>query len=216
MLYHIDDLGSTRKLIRKNRKIESAKFRFFTTSCDPRSNRTFYMIAIPTSKFNGVLNTYQSVENLVAETDGDLVAECEVRIHDEESKRFIYSDVKQIIGNDDATYKELSKVYVYPEYRGCKLGKYFVKTISEYAAFKDILMTEAGALKKEYPEDPGDDKCAEIASQIAAFYEKCGYVSVNDFSKFETKEALVYVNQASAIPLINFYKRNHMDPMFSN
>ena len=218
MISNIENLAFT-KLIKNTENEENTEFRFFVTDLrnfSSYSNRNFYMIAIPTKKFNGVLNTYLSIDDLIKKSNCDIVAECTIMTHKSLSTSFIYKDVECIMNDHDIICKELGNTYVYPKYRGYGLGKYFVKIISEYVSSKGVLVTKAGALIKEYPNDPGDKKCGEIADKVSKFYEKCGFVSINDFCQFERTHALMYVNQVSAIPLINFYKRNHMNPMFSN
>lgn len=205
MLYHIKELDEERI----DRKYIPLRIKFFSSRKSGSQPMNIYMIGIPTTKYRGVLDKYSDLNELVNGIDSILIAEATIITHNINSKSssFIFSDICEIMNYDEkVAYKELSDLYVYPEFRSFGFGKQFCEKVSKYISNGNVLFTNTGASMKEFKNDPGEDKCHKIADELALFFEKCGYVSINDYSQFDCHHSLIYLNDITALPVINFYK----------
>ena len=147
----------------------------------------------------------------------DLIGECSIC---RDANGFIIDDAKVIMNDNEnsPTYKsyiyyQFGELYIYPEFRDQYFGSYLCKTVCNNIEMRHssislhpVIVTKAGALIKEYPNQPSDEECKKIGDKIAKFYCEVGFVSTDDFNKFDTGHGLMYVNKTTAIPLINFYK----------
>lgn len=141
---------------------------------------------------------------------GELVAECSL-LNTTNDHSFINNDLHMILSYTDSMVKykfiELDDLYVYPEYRNNGFARMLINEIFDNAIMKNCLVYVcAGALVKEYPEEPDIIELKRIANSLAKFYEKIGFISINDICYFESKHALLRLNEESARLLINYYK----------
>ena len=86
---------------------------------------------------------------------------------------------------------EIHSVYVNPEERNKGIGS---KLIKELIDMNDdaMIIASAAALKLEYPEEPSDERIAEIVESIRPFYEKNGFIDINALNIYESKIPFLY------------------------
>lgn len=112
-----------------------------------------------------------------------------------------YADIKE------ADIIMIDSIYVEPELRSKGLAKEMLKYLAN--AFKDsLIFTQCVALQKEYPDCPTDDQIQEIVADSMSYFIMNGFTSINDYSCFETREAMIYVNDA-AEPIIKYVCKLH-------
>lgn len=100
----------------------------------------------------------------------------------------------------------IDSLYVKPELRSSGLAKEMLKFITHY--HESLIFTQCVALQKEYPECPDEDKIQEIIAGAMSYFIMNGFTSINDYSCFENREAMIYVNKI-AKPIIEYTCKLH-------
>lgn len=101
----------------------------------------------------------------------------------------------------------IDQIYVKPELRSKGLAKNMINTL--IINYKDsLIFTQCVALQKEYPECPDEDKIQEIIAGAMSYFIMNGFTSTNDYSCFENREAMIYVND-TAKPIIDYICKLH-------
>lgn len=101
----------------------------------------------------------------------------------------------------------IDQIYVKPELRSKGLAKNMINTlIINYT--DSLIFTQCVALQKEYPECPDEDKIQEIIAGAMSYFIMNGFTSINDYSCFENREAMIYVND-TAKPIIDYICKLH-------
>lgn len=90
-------------------------------------------------------------------------------------------------------FVEITDIFVNPKDRYKGIGSDLIKGIVEECSDKAILVA-VGASTKEYPEEPSDDDKIKITNEVVKFYEKNGFVDVNELiAGYEFKRAMIYI-----------------------
>ena len=101
----------------------------------------------------------------------------------------------------------IDQIYVKPELRTKGIAKNMINTlIINY--YNSLIFTQCVPLQKEYPECPTDDQIQEIIAEAMCFFIMNGFTSINDYSCFENREAMIYVNKI-AKPIIEYTCKLH-------
>lgn len=101
----------------------------------------------------------------------------------------------------------IDQIYVKPELRSKGLAKNMINNL--IINYKDsLIFTQCVALQKEYPECPDEDKIQEIIAGAMSYFIMNGFTSINDYSCFENREAMIYVND-TAKPIIDYVCKLH-------
>lgn len=141
---------------------------------------------------------------------GELIAECQLsNVTNDHSVMVDSLNMLTSYSNDLVSYKyiELSNLYVYPEFRNRGFANMFINNLFNNIIMRNCLVYVcAGASNKEYPEEPDIIRLCKIANDLAKFYEKIGFISINDICDFMSKHALLKYDEQSARILINYYK----------
>lgn len=86
----------------------------------------------------------------------------------------------------------ITEVYVNKEYRMQYYGQELVHTLTDQFSDSAIIL-RAGALIEEYPEEPKDEELNIIILRLISFFNKCGFVSINEYCGFENSEAMLFI-----------------------
>lgn len=90
---------------------------------------------------------------------------------------------------------EIYDIWVEPHLRNMGVGSALIKSIVKEFGDRNVILTAAGASRKEYPVEPLDEKLIEITEGLRPFYEKNNFVDVNDYyAGYEHKRAYMYKN----------------------
>lgn len=100
----------------------------------------------------------------------------------------------------------IDSLYVKPELRSKGLAKEMLNFITHY--HEGLIFTQCVALQKEYPECPDEDQIQEIIAGAMSYFIMNGFTSTNDYSCFENREAMIYVND-TAKPIIDYVCKLH-------
>ncbi len=112
-----------------------------------------------------------------------------------------YTDIKE------ADIIIIDSLYVKPELRSKGFAKDMLDALIDN--YKDsLIFTQCVTLQKEYPECPSDDQIQEIIAGSMSYFIMNGFTSINDYSCFDNREAMIYVNEA-AKPIINYICKLH-------
>lgn len=112
-----------------------------------------------------------------------------------------YSNIKE------ADIIIIDQIYVKPELRTKGIAKHMINNL--IVNYKDsLIFTQCVPLQKEYPECPDEDKIQEIIADAMCFFIMNGFTSINDYSCFENREAMIYVNKV-AKPIIAYTCKLH-------
>lgn len=108
-------------------------------------------------------------------------------------EEFWYVDLKDFL--DDKPFVILEELFVDKSLRNKGCATDILKQfISKYE--DTIILVNAGALCKEYPEEPTDDEFGQILDNLDKFFTKLGFENINKYSKtYEYKELYVYPNE---------------------
>lgn len=112
-----------------------------------------------------------------------------------------YSDIKE------ADIVIIDSIYVKPEFRSAGIAKDLLGFLTSWYK-NSLVFTQCVALKKEYPECPDEDKIQEIIAGAMSYFIMNGFTSTNDYSCFENREAMIYVND-TAKPIIDYICKLH-------
>lgn len=108
---------------------------------------------------------------------------------------FMMGDFKA--SHPDINSIEILDLYVHPEFRNKGIGSALLKAVIDNNENFAIL-SAIGASKKEYPIEPSHDEKMKIIEDLSKFYEKNGFVDVNDlYGNYENKRAYIYLNDIS-------------------
>lgn len=101
----------------------------------------------------------------------------------------------------------IDQIYVKPELRTKGIAKNMINNL--IINYKDsLIFTQCVPLQKEYPECPTEDQIQEIIADSMCFFIMNGFTSINDYSCFENREAMIYVNKI-AKPIIEYTCKLH-------
>ena len=101
----------------------------------------------------------------------------------------------------------IDQIYVKPELRTKGIAKNMINNL--IINYKDsLIFTQCVPLQKEYPECPTEDQIQEIIADAMCFFIMNGFTSINDYSCFENREAMIYVNKI-AKPIIEYTCKLH-------
>lgn len=93
----------------------------------------------------------------------------------------------------DIPVAEILDIYVHPQYRKQRFGSALIQAIVSRYKSRAIL-TLVGAHEREYPE-LDEENIPEIISKLIPFYEKNGFISVNNiFGTYNNFEPMLYNN----------------------
>ena len=106
---------------------------------------------------------------------------------------FMIQDIFGLMPEETEIF-EIQSIYVSPEFRGQGLASTLIKQSVDLHKDK-IVCCAAGASTEEYSVEPSRDQYAEILEGMYRFWTKQGFVSINNFVRYETKEAFVYPNE---------------------
>lgn len=108
---------------------------------------------------------------------------------------------------EEANIIIIDQIYVKPELRSKGLAKNMINNL--IINYNDsIIFTQCVALQKEYPECPDEDQIQEIIAGAMSYFIMNGFTSINDYSCFENREAMIYVND-TAKPIIDYICKLH-------
>ena len=114
-------------------------------------------------------------------------------IKSEQGHDFFVEDMVHIITTgiaDRLIY--ITEVFVHKDYRLRYFGTELIQTLID--AYDDCaLILRASALICEYPEEPTPDELNDIVSSLIPFFNKNGFVSINQYCGFEHSEAMLCI-----------------------
>lgn len=183
-----------------------------------KNDRFFILVKNLNMNFSELLHSEEStVGDLLKEDLVEVVSNMIVHQIDEntEADHFIYSDYSGITDNMCDEYYEVRNLFTEKKYRGQGLTREFVMTVlsniyeDERAMLHETcIFVQAGISVEEYPDDPteDDEKSSKIIDGVISFYEKCGFVDVNEISGFEYSCNMYFAPDIASAKIINFYK----------
>lgn len=119
---------------------------------------------------------------------------------------FLAHDVMSLM--DFLKYKKtrlviIYQIYVDPKHRDLGIARCMIENITD--RFQDaVIVTRAGVLQKEYPNEPEFKKFNEIISDVSSFLNYNGFRSINTYCHLENSNAFLYINK-TAKPLIRWF-----------
>lgn len=183
-----------------------------------KNDRFFILIKNLNMKFSELLHSEEFTvgdflkEDLIEVVSNMIVHQID---KDTEADHFIYSDYSGITGNMCDDYYEVRNLFTEKKYRGQNLTKEFVTSVlskiyedERSMLHETCIFVQAGISVEEYPDDPTEDyeKSSKIIDSVISFYEKCGFVDVNEISGFEYSCNMYFAPDIASAKIINFYK----------
>lgn len=101
----------------------------------------------------------------------------------------------------------IDSIYVKPEFRSAGIAKDLLGFLTSWYK-NSLIFTQCVTLQKEYPECPDEDQIQEIIAGAMSYFIMNGFTSTNDYSCFENREAMIYVND-TAKPIIDYVCKLH-------
>lgn len=101
----------------------------------------------------------------------------------------------------------IDSIYVKPEFRSAGIAKDLLGFLTSWYK-NSLIFTQCVTLQKEYPECPDEDQIQEIIAGAMSYFIMNGFTSTNDYSCFENREAMIYVND-TAKPIIDYICKLH-------
>lgn len=109
----------------------------------------------------------------------------------------------------------IEEIFVDKMLRGKGYGSGLIKYVCENY-YSHLILVEAGALKKEYKEEPSQQEIHDIVENLGDWYEKLGFINVNHLlGQYQTRIAYLYYNEVG-IELMVELNRFHEESNLKN